>query len=126
MKLPALTAVSAALMSIGLAGCGPTEPAAPAASAADADAVTSTLSTSPEIVAEDIAARIRELADDKYEGRGPGDPQGEKAADWIAAEMKRIGLAPGNPDGTYFQVVKMVAQTADPKTSSLKIAVPGG
>jgi Zn-dependent M28 family amino/carboxypeptidase len=126
MKLPALTAVSAALMSIGLAGCGPTEPAAPAASAADADAVTSTLSTSPEIVAEDIAARIRELADDKYEGRGPGDPQGEKAADWIAAEMKRIGLAPGNPDGTYFQVVKMVAQTADPKTSSLKIAGPGG
>jgi Zn-dependent M28 family amino/carboxypeptidase len=126
MKLPALTAVSAALMSIGLAGCGPTEPAGPSASAADADAVTSTLSTSPEIVAGDIAARIRELADDKYEGRGPGDPQGEKAADWIAAEMKRIGLAPGNPDGTYFQVVKMVAQTADPKTSSLKIAGPGG
>ena len=126
MKLPALTAVSAALMSIGLAGCGPTEPAAPAAPAADANAVTSTLSTSPEIVAADIAARIKELADDKYEGRGPGDPEGEKAADWLAAEMKRIGLAPGNPDGTYFQVVKMVAQTADPKTSSLKIAGAGG
>jgi Zn-dependent M28 family amino/carboxypeptidase len=40
--------------------------------------------------------------------------------------MKRIGLEPGNPDGTYFQVVKMVAQTADPKTSSLKISGPGG
>ena len=75
MKLPALTGVSAALMSIGLAGCGPTEPAAPAAPAADANAVTSTLSTSPDIAAADLAARIKELADDKYEGRGPGDPE---------------------------------------------------
>ena len=124
MKLPALTAMAAALMSLGLGGCGPSEPAAPAAPAADA--VTSNLTTSPEIAAADIGARIKELADDKYEGRGPGDPEGEKAADWIAAEMKRIGLAPGNPDGTYFQIVKMVAQTVDPATSSLKIAGPGG
>ena len=78
MKLPALTAFSAALLSIGLAGCGPTEPAAPAAPAPDANAVTSTLTTSPEITAADIGARIKELADDKYEGRGPGDPEGEK------------------------------------------------
>ena len=38
--------------------------------------------------------------------------------------MKRIGLEPGNPDGTYFQTVKMVAQNVDPATSSLKIAGP--
>jgi hypothetical protein len=126
MRLPALTALSAALLSLGLAGCGPSEPAAPATPAADANAVTSTLTTSGDITAADIGARIKELADDKYEGRGPGDTEGERAADWIAAEMKRIGLEPGNPDGTYFQVVKMVAQTADPKTSSLKIAGPGG
>jgi Zn-dependent M28 family amino/carboxypeptidase len=126
MRLPALTALSAVLLSLGLAGCGPSEPAAPATPAADANAVTSTLTTSGDITAADIGARIKELADDKYEGRGPGDTEGERAADWIAAEMKRIGLEPGNPDGTYFQVVKMVAQTADPKTSSLKIAGPGG
>jgi Zn-dependent M28 family amino/carboxypeptidase len=126
MRLPALTALSAALLSLGLAGCGPSEPAAPATPAPDANAVTSNLTTSPDIVAADIGARIKELADDKYEGRGPGDAEGEKAADWIAAEMKRIGLEPGNPDGTYFQVVKMVAQTVDPATSSLKIAGPGG
>ncbi|MEY2759550.1 MAG: hypothetical protein RIR33_3328 [Pseudomonadota bacterium] len=130
MKLPATLApmtlgMAAAIMSVGLAGCGPGAPAAPATPAADANAVTSTLVTSPEITAADLGARIKELADDKYEGRGPGDAEGEKSADWIAAEMKRIGLAPGNPDGTYFQVVKMVAQTVDPATSSLKIAGPG-
>ena len=130
MKLPATLApmtlgMAAAIMSVGLAGCGPGAPAAPATPAADANAVTSTLVTSPEITAADLGARIKELADDKYEGRGPGDAEGEKSADWIAAEMKRIGLAPGNPDGTYFQIVKMVAQTVDPATSSLKIAGPG-
>ncbi len=126
MRLLALSATS--LLAIALAGCDPIErdkPAAPAApAAADPNAVTSTLTTSPEITGADIGARIKELADDKYEGRGPGTVAGEKAADWIAAEMKRIGLEPGNPDGTYFQIVKMVQQTVDPATSSLKIAGP--
>ena len=120
MKLLALSA-TAGLMAVALAGCNPTEPEK---AAVVAEKVTSTLATSPEITAADIRARIKELADDKYEGRGPGDPEGEKAADWIAAEMKRIGLEPGNPDGTYFQTVKMVSQNVDPATSSLKIAGP--
>mgnify|MGYP001239133347 CR=1 FL=1 len=122
MRLLALSA--AGLVSAALAGCNPIEPEKPAEPSADAGAITSTLSTSPEITAADIGARIKELADNKYEGRGPGTEAGEKAADWIASEMKRIGLEPGNPDGTYFQTVKMVAQTVDPATSSLKIAGP--
>ena len=27
----------------------------------------------------------------------------KKAGDYIAAEFKKAGLKPGNPDGTYFQ-----------------------
>src|SRR5262245_5967367 len=111
MRLLALSAAS--LLALALNGCGPAkEAAAPSP-------------TSPEITAADLAYRDKELADDKYEGRGPGTEAGEKAADWIAAEMKRIGLEPGNPDGTWFQTVKMVAQTVDPKTSSLKVAGGG-
>ncbi len=118
---------AAGLMSVALAGCNPIErgkPVEPAATATTADAVVSTLTTSPDITGADIAARVKELADDKYEGRGPGSLAGEKAADWIAAEMKRMGLEPGNPDGSYFQTVKMVAQTVDPAKSSLKITGP--
>nr|MBP9235098.1 peptidase M28 [Hyphomonadaceae bacterium] len=122
MRLLALSATG--LLSVALAGCDPIEREKPAAPIADAGAVSSSLVTSLEITAADLGARIKELADDKYEGRGPGTAAGEKAADWIAAEMKRIGLEPGNPDGTYFQTVKMVAQNVDPATSSLKIAGP--
>ena len=71
------------------------------------------------ITAEDLDARIKTLADDKFEGRGPGSENGEKAADWIAAEMKRIGLQPGGDDGTWFQNVGMVEQTLDESQSSL-------
>ncbi|MEQ1609004.1 MAG: M28 family metallopeptidase [Hyphomonadaceae bacterium] len=123
MKFLALCGATG-LMTVALAGCNPIEREKAAEPAALAESVTSTLTTSPEITGADIGARIKELADDKYEGRGPGDREGEKAADWIAAEMKRIGLEPGNPDGTYFQTVKMVSQNVDPATSSLKIAGP--
>jgi Zn-dependent M28 family amino/carboxypeptidase len=75
------------------------------------------------IKAADVNARTKALADDYYEGRGPGTPAGEKAADWIAAEMQRIGLKPGNGD-SYFQNVPAVEITLDPAQSSLEINGP--
>jgi len=114
MRLLTLSAIG--LMATALAACSGEKPAAPVAAAGP----------TADITAADLAYRVKELADDKYEGRGPGTPAGEAAADWIAAEMKRAGLEPGNPDGTYFQVVKMVAQTVDPTKSSLSISGPGG
>lgn len=123
MRFLALSA--AGLMTAALAACGGEAPA-PETPAAPAGPVGAVLTTTADITATDLAARIKELADDKYEGRGPGTVAGEASADWIASDMKRVGLEPGNPDGTYFQVVKMVAQTVDPATSSLKIAGPGG
>ncbi len=74
--------------------------------------------TSPEITAADVAARDKALADDAFEGRGPGTKNGEAAAQWIADEMKRIGLKPGNK-GSYFQQVPTVNITLDPAKSSL-------
>jgi Zn-dependent M28 family amino/carboxypeptidase len=115
--------VMAVAAAAGLAACGPKEE--PAAPAAPAGPVGAKLTTAPEITAADLAARVKELADDKYEGRGPGTVTGEASAQWIADEMKRAGLEPGMPDGTYFQTVEMVAQTVDPATSSLKIAGGG-
>lgn len=82
--------------------------------------------TTPEITAADLAVRIKTLADDAFEGRGPGTPAGEGAAAWIAAEMARIGLTPGGDNGTFFQEVKMVNQTVDPATSDLIVTWPDG
>ncbi len=82
------------------------------------------LPTTADIAAADLAARVKELADDKYEGRGPGTVAGEASAQWIADEFKRLGLEPG-ANGSYFQTVEMVAQTVDPATSSFSVSANG-
>ncbi|MEO0981845.1 MAG: M28 family metallopeptidase [Pseudomonadota bacterium] len=76
------------------------------------------LSTTAAITEDDLSVRIKTLSDDAFEGRGPGSEAGEAAADWIAAEMARIGLQPGVGD-SYFQTVEMVEQTVDEALSSL-------
>ena len=78
------------------------------------------------IRAEDLAIRIKTLADDAFEGRGPGTPAGEAAAAWIAAEMARIGLQPGGIGGGWYQPVTMVNQTVDAEYSSLSVTWPDG
>ena len=82
-------------------------------------------STTPDINAADLAARDKAIADDAFEGRGPGTKNGEAAAQWIADEMKRIGLKPGN-HGSYFQDVPSVQITLDAAKSSLAFATPQG
>ena len=78
--------------------------------------------TQAEITVQDMAVRIAALADDAFEGRGPAGETGEKTADWIAAEMARIGLQPAGEAGSFFQTVGMVEQALDTAASSLKLA----
>ena len=60
--------------------------------------------TSPDITAADLSARDKAISDDAFEGRGPGTVKGEAAAQWIADELKRMGIKPAN-HGSYFQAV---------------------
>ena len=118
-----LSAFSAILLLAACAG-DTTTPADQAPGAGEGEANAQLLlplpeATSPEITEEDLAVRIEALADDAFEGRGPGSETGEKAADWIAAEMERIGLQPGGENGTWFQTVGMVEQSIDQTSSSL-------
>lgn len=54
----------------------------------------------------------RSLADDSMQGRGTATPGGERAARFLAAEMRRIGLQPAGDDG-YFQTVPMYLPAPD-------------
>ncbi len=81
--------------------------------------------TTPDINAADLSARDKAVADDAFQGRGPGTKVGEMAAQWIADEMKRIGLKPGN-NGSYFQQVPAVTITLDPTKSSLSFDTAKG
>jgi Zn-dependent M28 family amino/carboxypeptidase len=59
--------------------------------------------------------RVERLSADDFEGRGPGNAGGKRAAQYIADQMKASGVKPANK-GSYFQNVKMIGVKADPKT----------
>lgn len=46
---------------------------------------------------------VRFLASDELEGRRPGTPGYDRAADYVAAKFLEYGLRPGGRDGSYFQ-----------------------
>ena len=81
--------------------------------------------TTPDINAKDLSARDKAIADDAFEGRWPGSVTGEAAAQWIADEMKRIGLQPGN-HGSYFQTVPAVNIELDGGKSKLVFSTAKG
>jgi Zn-dependent M28 family amino/carboxypeptidase len=117
---------------VALAACGgPKQEAptpAPVAETPPAEALLLPLptDTTADINAIDLGKRVKTLADDTFEGRGPGTPVGEAAATWISAEMARLGVEPAGDDGTYFQKVAMVNQTIDPEQSFLTFSAPDG
>jgi Zn-dependent M28 family amino/carboxypeptidase len=81
--------------------------------------------TTPDINAADVSARDKAISDDAFEGRDPGTKNGEAAAQWIADEMKRIGLKPGF-HGSYFQPVPAVNITLDAAHSTEVFSTPKG
>lgn len=60
------------------------------------------------VITQTLAKKhLKILSSDKFEGRETGKAGGQKAADYIAAEFKKLGLtAPVN--GSYFQEVPLV------------------
>jgi hypothetical protein len=52
------------------------------------------------ITAEDLLRHITVLASDEFEGRAPGTPGEEKTVAYLSKQFARLGLEPGNPDGT--------------------------
>jgi Zn-dependent M28 family amino/carboxypeptidase len=58
---------------------------------------------------EKIRAAVKELADDKYEGRYPGTKGGDMAAKYIADQLSSYGVKPAGDASTYFQKVPFYA-----------------
>ncbi len=74
-------------------------------------------------------ARLRRditfLAADECEGRGPGTPGIDKAADYIADQFKKAGLKPAGADGSYFQPFTINASVLD-EPARLSLTGPQG
>ncbi|HEX6060190.1 MAG TPA: M20/M25/M40 family metallo-hydrolase [Gemmatimonadaceae bacterium] len=73
--------------------------------------------TSSAITEADLRARLFAYAADSMLGREAGTPGNVKATDYIAAELRRIGLEPAGDGGTFFQTVPLVARGPDPRSS---------
>jgi len=69
------------------------------------------------ITSDNIRQHIDRLASDGFEGRAPGTAGEDSSVAYITEQFKVIGLAPGNPDGTYIQPVSMIGYTSHPDAS---------
>ena len=112
----------AGVMAVGIAGCGKdaeeqAQTAAPAESASPvalelaggnpaAEAAVATIS------ADYMRAIIKEISDDRYEGRGPGSAGDKLARDYLIAEMEKAGFEPGAADGSWEQPFDLIGVNA--------------
>jgi Zn-dependent M28 family amino/carboxypeptidase len=109
MKLKLSPALPAAL-----ALCLCSLPAVAASKAAPANPVDAALK---KIDADRVLEYITALASDEFEGRAPGTHGETVTIDYLQQQFKKLGLEPGNPDGTYLQAVPLVGVSSHPIAS---------
>jgi Zn-dependent M28 family amino/carboxypeptidase len=103
------TTVLTALLCCAAACSGKPDTAAPPQTAA---AVELPVASMPTIDPQPILERIKVLASDEFEGRSPGTKGEDLTVKYLEEEVRKLGLKPGNPDGTYVQNVPLVGITA--------------
>ncbi|HET7234132.1 MAG TPA: M20/M25/M40 family metallo-hydrolase [Longimicrobium sp.] len=75
-----------------------------------------------QITAPRLLEHMRVLASDRFAGRGPGTRGEDSTVAYLSEQFRRMGLRPGNPDGTYVQDVPLVGTTSQVAAS---VAVRG-
>src|SRR6267378_172133 len=70
--------------------------------------------TTSAITAGDLKTRLYIFADDSMQGRLLATAGNVKGTDYIASEVKRMGLLPMGDNGTYFQAINLVNRKLDP------------
>ena len=90
----------------------PAEPAAPAPSGPAED----------QIQQAALVTHVQALSADDMEGRAPSTPGGQRAAQYIADQLRAIGVEPAGDKGTYFQEVPIVESVVN---RAFTLSVPG-
>jgi Zn-dependent M28 family amino/carboxypeptidase len=68
----------------------------------------------PDIDTDAVMAHTRTLSSDAFEGRAPGSNGEVLTVNYLVDQFKKMGLEPGNTDGTYLQNVPLVGITPAP------------
>src|SRR5215470_12484243 len=112
---PERTALHLLIAAAALTAACSTEPKTPStAQRAPSTSQHMPIGQMPTIDVEALLAHTRTLSSDAYEGRAPGTKGEELTVAYIADEFRKVGLKPGNTDGTYFQKVPLVGITPRP------------
>ena len=98
--------ITGILMVAALAGACATNP--------EGNGTPSTDQAAQSITAADLLQHIRVLSADEFEGRGPGSRGEDLTVQYLTQQFQRLGLKPGNPNGTYVQNVPLVGFTGQP------------
>lgn len=77
----------------------------------------------PHASAARILERVKVLASDDFEGRGPGTPGEDKTVAYLVGEFQKMGLQPGNPEGGFLQNAPLVGITSTPTLSFVRDGV---
>jgi len=73
-----------------------------------------TLAQLPDVDVNQVMAHTKVLSSDEYEGRAPGTKGEELTVAYLVDQFKKLGLKPGNTDGSYIQKVPLVGITPTP------------
>jgi hypothetical protein len=107
----------AVLFSITLAGCSQREPPADESAVVASDSAgagnTAAEAAAAQISGEFMRKIVKEISQDKYEGRGPGSRGDVAARQYLAAEFEAMGLEPGAADGSWEQPFDLVGVNTD-------------
>ena len=68
----------------------------------------------PEPDIDAVLAHTKTLSSDAFQGRSPGTKGEELTVAYIAEQFRKLGLKPGNADGTFVQKVPLVGITPAP------------
>src|SRR5262245_1952011 len=68
----------------------------------------------PAIDVDAVLAHTKALSSDQYEGRGPGTEGEELTITYLVDQFRKMGVKPGNADGTFTQKVPLVGITPTP------------
>jgi Peptidase family M28 len=110
--VPALLSLSLAfaLSATGFAQTGTAAKPAPALTAAERK-------VAGHVKLETIREITTSLSAPEFEGRGTGQPGGDKAAHYLADRFAKLGLKPAGENGTYLQAIKFKSTQILPETS---------
>src|SRR5260221_8521301 len=106
-------------LALGISACSSEPKPAPAQNATSVSSQVP-IGQLPALDLNQLLAHTKKLSSDEFEGRAPGTKGEDLSVTYLADEFKKVGLKPGNPDGTYFQKVPLVGITPTPAPLGFK------